>query len=141
MSFRYSDSIVLKTIQCYSCAITFAVPEEWDTNRRNDHESFTCPNGHAQSYLAQSDAEKYKAALEREQREAATLRERAVVAERAQRRAEQAINRHKKRAAAGVCPCCNRTVSQLAAHMKSKHAEFMELQGLTPHKQLPEKVQ
>lgn len=30
----------------------------------------------------------------------------------------------KKRASAGICPCCNRTVSQMARHMKSKHPEF-----------------
>jgi hypothetical protein len=27
--------------------------------------------------------------------------------------------------AAGVCPCCKRTVKQLAAHMKEKHPEFV----------------
>jgi hypothetical protein len=30
---------------------------------------------------------------------------------------------------------------RLANHMKSKHVDFMQLQGLTTHKQLPEKVQ
>ncbi len=32
----------------------------------------------------------------------------------------------KKRAANGVCPCCNRTFSDLARHMKAKHPDFAE---------------
>jgi hypothetical protein len=77
--------------------------------------------------------------MEREQREAATLRERAIVAETAQRKAENSIKRLKKRSAAGVCPCCNRTFKELANHMKSKHAQFRQLQGLEAPKQLSEK--
>jgi hypothetical protein len=33
--------------------------------------------------------------------------------------------RLKRRAAAGTCPCCNRTFRQLTAHIKNKHPEFM----------------
>jgi 4-hydroxy-3-methylbut-2-en-1-yl diphosphate synthase IspG/GcpE len=29
-----------------------------------------------------------------------------------------------KRAKAGVCPCCNRTFSNMAEHMKKQHADF-----------------
>jgi hypothetical protein len=32
--------------------------------------------------------------------------------------------RLRNRAKAGVCPCCKRTVSQLARHMASKHPDF-----------------
>lgn len=140
MSYKYNETVTLVTIECYSCAIVFAAPEEWNNNRCNDHKSFFCPNGHSQSYVAKSEAQKYKEALEKEQREAAMLRERSIVAERKQTRAENSLNRYKKRAAAGVCPCCNRTVAQLAQHMKSKHQEFRQLQGLTKRKELTETV-
>lgn len=46
----------------------------------------------------------------------------------AERKAEKALKetkRLKKRAAVGVCPCCSRTVGQLARHMKTKHPEFV----------------
>jgi 3-methyladenine DNA glycosylase Mpg len=141
MSYEYSDTITLVTVECYSCAITFAVSAEWQKTRRNDHVTFYCPNGHAQSYLAKSAAETLRVSLEREQREAASLRERAIGAERAKAKAEASLRRHKKRAAAGICPCCTRTVSQLAEHMKAKHPQYRELQGLEPRKQIAEKVQ
>ena len=31
-----------------------------------------------------------------------------------------------KRIKNGICPCCNRTFKQLAAHMKNKHPEYVE---------------
>lgn len=33
--------------------------------------------------------------------------------------------RIKNRVKHGVCPCCQRTFRQLAAHMKSKHPDFV----------------
>lgn len=141
MSFQYSETVTLQTLVCYSCGMVFAVPEPWQQNRQDDHQSFWCPNGHAQSYKDKSEAERYKDMLEKEQRRNAPLRENMIAAQKALDRAEKALARHKKRSAAGVCPCCNRTVKQLAEHMQSKHADFMELQGLSARKQLPEKVQ
>lgn len=34
------------------------------------------------------------------------------------------------RAHAGVCPCCNRTFKQLAAHMKTKHPDETKLKAV-----------
>jgi hypothetical protein len=34
------------------------------------------------------------------------------------------VTRLKNRAAAGVCPCCNRHFTALERHMKTKHPEF-----------------
>lgn len=39
-------------------------------------------------------------------------------------KAERKLATHKKRASAGVCPCCNRTVSQMARHMQAKHPDY-----------------
>lgn len=141
MAYRYSQEIVLITEECCNCGVVFAIPQTMKTRLQSSHVNFYCPSGHPQHYTAQSDVEIARVALEREKREAAALRERAIVAERAQQKAEKAIAKHKKRAAAGLCTCCNRTVSQLAAHMKSKHPEFRALQGLGDQKQLPAKVQ
>lgn len=40
------------------------------------------------------------------------------------RKEKASKDRLKKRIKNGVCPCCHRTVSQLARHMKTKHPEF-----------------
>lgn len=42
-----------------------------------------------------------------------------------QRRAQKGQNtRLKKRIAAGVCPCCNRSFANLREHMAGQHPDF-----------------
>ena len=36
------------------------------------------------------------------------------------------VTRIKKRVANGVCPCCNRTFKDLAAHMSTQHPDYIE---------------
>lgn len=52
-----------------------------------------------------------------------------------------ANGRLRKRASAGVCPCCNRTFSQLARHMQTKHPTFIAQEiagnGVAKHDSLP----
>jgi predicted GIY-YIG superfamily endonuclease len=134
----YQDTRTMSSQECISCGITFAMPKSFENRLRETHANFYCPNGHYQHYTEKSETEKLRARVEQEQRAQATLRERAVVAERAQQKAERVITRLKKRSAAGVCPCCNRTFKELAEHMKSKHKEFRALVGLEPKKQLQE---
>lgn len=39
--------------------------------------------------------------------------------------AKKETKRLKKRAVAGTCPCCHRTVNAMVRHMKTKHPEFV----------------
>lgn len=39
------------------------------------------------------------------------------------KKAERAPKQAQTRIGAGICPCCNRTFSQLARHMQSKHPD------------------
>lgn len=136
----YNYTLSLSLLHCTECGVAFGISDEYRAARRQNHATFYCPNGHSQYYPQKTEAELLKTALEKEQREAASLRENMVAAQRAQQKAEQRIEKLKKRAAAGVCPCCNRTFSQLARHMESKHKEFRQLQGIGPKKELPSKT-
>jgi len=130
----------LTTMICGECGCEFAIPEDMRAEKQRNGGSWMCPNGHSRIYK-ESDAVKFKRLYEQEQREAASLRETAAAAKRAQQKAEKKIEQIKKRTAAGICPCCNRTFSQLAKHMHAKHSEYLQLQGIGPKKALPEKVQ
>src|SRR3954469_4680313 len=44
---------------CYRCGVHFAVPFDFMRNRRQDKESFWCPNGHSQAYV-KSEADKLR---------------------------------------------------------------------------------
>lgn len=101
--------------------------------------SFYCAYGHGQIY-AEGEAEETKLRRERDQlkQEQARLldnlnasernRQRAeltaIEAQASERKAKKTLVSLKKRAAAGVCPCCNRTFSALAQHVATKHPTF-----------------
>jgi hypothetical protein len=46
-----------KTCCVSSCGITWAQPEIYDTQKRQDHTFFHCPNGHSQYYVEKSELE------------------------------------------------------------------------------------
>jgi hypothetical protein len=123
-------------VACYNCGIVFGVPDSYMVNRKEDHQNFWCPNGHVQRFVSESDAEKYKRLYDAEAQKMLPLRERLAAEERAHQRTVKRLRRVEKRAAAGVCPCCNRTFQQLARHMESKHKDYRELNELNPSKQL-----
>lgn len=117
---------------CGQCGVSFALTDAMYQARRTDRETFYCPNGHARAFLGKTPDQERIAALE-----AAIAREKAN-AESAQRarswaesrarganiqagKAKAAQRRLIARVHAGVCPHCNRTFKQLAAHMKAKH--------------------
>lgn len=57
---------VLVPETCCVCGVVFGLPEDMQRQRRNDHGSFSCPNGHRQHYTAQNEAEKLRDELARE---------------------------------------------------------------------------
>lgn len=60
------------------------------------------------------------AAVQREE----TIRKQRDDAKRSLAKEQRSKARLKKRVAAGVCPCCHRTVSQMARHMATKHPDY-----------------
>jgi hypothetical protein len=127
------------TEECNSCGVRFAVTEEFQKKRlevRGPNNPFYCPNGHKIWYIGKSDADVQRERAEslarqleaadrrvREQREAREAADRRAAAARGQ------VTKIKKRASAGTCPCCSRTFSNMAEHMKREHPAFVEESG------------
>lgn len=114
------------TITCCNCGITFSVPDYWRTKRIDDHREFWCPNGHKQLFSGESEAERLRKQLAEREQQLEFERQRAATNYAAREKAEKALRGLNKRAAAGVCPCCKRAVSQMARHIKTKHPEYVE---------------
>lgn len=122
-------------IECASCAVDFGIGADFQRRRLNDHEDFYCPNGHPNVYAGPSAAEKERRRLERELDAARSLaaresRRRADAEQDARRKDYEAraakgqLTKTKKRVAAGVCPCCNRSFQNLAKHMAGQHPSY-----------------
>lgn len=123
--------VLTKVITCCNtdCGISFAVPAWWESGKRENHSWFYCPNGHHQHFSAESDAEKLRRERDRlKQREAMLIEEASQATARAEK-AERAKKRLEKRTAAGTCPCCQRTFSNMSTHMKRQHPEFVSDAG------------
>jgi len=121
----------LVLVDCAACAIQFAVPERFDRKRQETGDSFWCPNGHSLSYKGELAELRRKLVSKETQLTAANDQRRAAEqdADTARRQAAAArgqVTRLKNRVGNGVCPCCNRTFRQLAAHMRTKHPGYRE---------------
>ena len=117
------QTINLETETCAGCGIGFAMPAWLMKRARETGELFYCPRGCSMSYT-KSEVQRLREKLDAQTKTATLMAARAHAAEMAEQKAQTEIRRMKKRASAGVCPCCNRTFQQLARHMKTKHPDM-----------------
>jgi uncharacterized Zn finger protein (UPF0148 family) len=120
---------------CPTCGVVFGVPERVVDQRREDGGSVYCPHGHTMVFtrgdsVEQREIKELKRKLDDERRRADSAtsnmhwaQERAKGANISAGIARSKLAKTIQRVHAGVCPHCNRTFKQLAAHMKSKHSE------------------
>jgi hypothetical protein len=120
----------LNLFDCTECGGHIALSENLERNMRESHRTFYCPIGHSQFFPALSEAERLRKALHAAELEKTRLAQHARDSQAATDRkaielavAQREAARLKKRAVAGVCPCCTRTFAQLARHMKTKHPD------------------
>lgn len=137
--FTYAGDTNLKVLTCPDCGVTYAIPltmQEHAWQRGQRQIVWFCPNGHELGYNGPSQAERERdaarAALTRAQDRATAERDLREHTERQLRSQKAATTRAKKRHAAGVCPCCNRTFQQLTRHMASKHPDYDPTKEATP---------
>ena len=116
--------------QCPICGIHYAVDNVVMTFKQkclsdSEDRGWYCPNGHYLVFM-ESDADKYRREAERLRQSLAQRDDeitdlgKRITAQKGQ------ITKFKKRAAAGVCPCCHRTFENLHHHMATKHPDFSE---------------
>lgn len=130
----YAGETDLAVMTCPICGITYAIPKRlrdtaYDRGKREI--TWYCPNGHDLGYNGPSEQERAEQKAKREGDRAARLQARLDQTESALRaqkgratRFKNDRDRERKRVAAGVCPCCNRTFQDLARHMAGQHPDF-----------------
>lgn len=110
---------------CPKCGIEYAAPAEFMNECRKDPKMFFhCPNGHSR-HFAESEADKLRQERDRLKQQAARLEDEINLTRVRAEKAEAATKRLKKRTSAGTCPCCQRTFSNMAEHMKHQHPAFV----------------
>lgn len=124
--------IRLESITCYSCGTVFAVTDSLARKLHDTGSTFYCPNGHSQ-HFTKTTQQKLEDALEQVKREREranarvnAYRDQADATERSNRALRGSNTKLRKRIAAGVCPCCQRSFQNLAQHMAGQHPDYAE---------------
>lgn len=131
-----SVRVSLRVMDCWSCGIVYALPEDFSARRLEDGAIWYCPNGHPSVY-ADSEVEKLKKRLGKEQERTAMLRQINRDKEfeiehlsRSRAAVKGQLTKVKNRVSAGVCPCCNRHFANLGRHMKGQHPQWLKTETL-----------
>jgi hypothetical protein len=119
----YTETITLEEETCAECGIMFAAPSHWFKSKQSSGAAFYCPNGHRLSF-AKGTETILREQLQSEQERYRQLELQLTNAKDQLQATRQELQKHKKRTANGVCPCCNRSFMQLQRHMKTKHPEY-----------------
>lgn len=120
----------LQICSCW-CGIRLAVPVSLYDEAKRHGKAIHCPIGH--TFVYGNTLEKQLSQAQREaaeaQRRVRATRDLLDHEQRSHAATRGHLTRHKKRAAAGVCPCCNRTFQQLARHMAGRHPGYVRENG------------
>lgn len=125
---KFAADHTLEVVTCASCRMVYAIPASLVSSARaypgNKPNGWTlcCPLGHEWHYTGPSVTEK----LAEERRRLQATRDLLEHEQRSHAATRGHLTRQKRRAAAGTCPCCDRTFQQLARHMESKHPDFVD---------------
>lgn len=126
INYTVGTTIEFSQLVCGGCGIPYYVPSEWMKVKVNEKASFNCPNGCDRVFTGKSEAEKVKDKYEqllREKNQLQKVLENKIMDTIVEKRK---VEDQLKRVHKGVCPCCNRTFSDLQKHMKTKHPELIE---------------
>lgn len=130
---QYIDGNHYDNATCWKCGCRWYMPHALynsATQENRGEQSIFCPNGHANVWRkGESEADKMRRERDLLKQQNTRLAEERAAAERDRLAAERKLTLHKKRASAGTCPCCKRTFSALANHMKRQHPQFVAEQG------------
>lgn len=119
---------------CWKCKCETWLPTElYNAAKRSSKISFFCAYGHGQCFSeGESEETRLRRERDRLQQQLAYKDDMLRVAEQeldvqsklvANLKTQRKVVR--KRQAAGLCPCCNRSFRQMALHMKNMHPQFL----------------
>lgn len=124
-------AVTLVAHTCGRCGIVFGMSDAYIADRKKDHETWYCPNGHPRVFTDKSDAEKLRDELARERAKSDQIKasrdfwiEQHASTERSLRATKAVVTRTKKKIVAGRCPCCSHKFKDLAVHMTTRHPDY-----------------
>lgn len=121
----FSESVTMSSVTCGSCAGVFALNKIFLEHARSNRGNYTCPYCKTGWSWSESEADRLRSQIETKERElreskCETLRQQHLL--EAEQKLKSKLERKLRRVGKGVCPDCQRSFSNLARHMATKHA-------------------
>lgn len=138
-----NEFTTVHAVRMAGCGHVVFLSAEHRTERLRDHERFYCSTcGKINYYTATSDLEDLEGRLNNaiDQRDTAranlqTQRKKTQHKQRQLAAQKGVTTRIKNRIGNGVCPCCKRTFTNLARHMKGQHPDYRNVRNRNSKKQ------
>ncbi len=109
--------------ECFTCGVPMWVPGNRARACREEGKGWHCCNGHSQIFK-ETDVTRLEKQLANEKQRREWAEKNAQTARHAEAIARGKLKATKERIGNGVCPCCNRSFTNLRRHMASKHPGF-----------------
>ena len=134
MTTEFTETVVetFKVVSCYSCGIKFGIGSQLYKRAAIDAVgSIFCPAcGQTMCWMESLDKQRIRELEKKlawEASEVARQKWARDTAEASLTATKGVVTKMKHRISAGICPCCHRYITQLKAHMASKHPKFVQV--------------
>lgn len=111
---------VVCTCGADGCDQEFAMSRRFYDKTRRTGQTWYCPSGHPRAWTGETTEQKLVAAQARSQH----LQDQLIAAEAEAEQTRARLIRDRHRFANGVCPCCNRSFTNVARHMTTQHPNY-----------------
>lgn len=131
----FTEAETFEIERCCNCGMAFAMTADFQRRRLSAKDDFYCPAGHRQHYVGMTDkdrAQRLAGELDMERTRRRQAEKAADYAARSRKAVSTRLRKVKQRVGHGMCPCCNRTFKQLAAHMETKHPGYADADDQGP---------
>ena len=120
----FAGYTTLEVDVCLTCGIMFALPEEMLARARKTPSIWWyCPNGHHWHFPVKTEEQKLQEAKDQLARER-SRHDQTQASLSATRGVVTKQRKKLERVSKGICPCCNRSFSDLKKHMQTKHPDY-----------------
>lgn len=125
--------LTIEALTCGKCGVVFGMTSTFKESRKNDHQTWYCPNGCQRAFNGKSNAEKLADEVAQMRRYNAnanaaltSVRDQLNASERSRASLKGHLTRARNKVAAGNCPApdCGQHFANVREHMKYRHPDF-----------------
>lgn len=117
---EFTHEYVLVTCGAEGCDQTFGMHQRFYDQTKRTGEGWYCPKGHSRRWAGKTTEQR----LREVEAQVVHTKDQLAAAAREAEEMRVRLLRDRQRFANGVCPCCNRSFTNVMRHMKTQHPDY-----------------